>query len=214
MAQPRARGKLDIRRRSATRALNRAKLMEKGLTDHAGVFLDPKPPLPVFANQIVLTDKAQVEAAHGGRGMAAARDVQLGLLVGMMESELVYIQSVADTGNPDEAVQTLLAGGVAVALVGDHSKPILKVTQGPTEGSVVLEANATAILGADLHRKHYFNWGYTTDGKTFIALPPTPGARTTVSGLALLTTVGFRVSATTMKNGTTEWSAIVNFLVR
>jgi hypothetical protein len=213
MAQRHARGKLGAGTENAPQALNRAKLMEKGLTEHASEFPNPNPTLPVFSNQITLTDKAQTDAAHGGKGLVAARDVQLGLLVGMMKSELVYIQSVADAGNPDAAVQTLLAGGVEVVAAGERSKPVLKVTQGPTEGFVTLEANATAILGPYLHRKHYFMWGYTTDGKTFIALPPTPEARTTVSGLTPLTTVGFRVAATTSKNVVTEWSAVVNFLV-
>jgi hypothetical protein len=214
MAQRRARGKLGVERRNAPQVLSRAKLMDKGLTDNAAIFTSPNPALTVFSNQIAATDKAQVAAAQGGKGMAAARDVQLGLLMGMMGSELVSIQSVADAGNPDEAVQTLQAGGVEVVTVGQHNKPVLKVTQGTTPGSVVLEANATTILGEDLRRKHFFMWGYTTDGKTFIALPPTPEASTLVSGLTSLTTVGFRVSATTPNNVTTEWSAIVNFLVR
>src|SRR5215468_6709186 len=96
--QRRPRGVLKVRRRATIGSLKRAKLMEKGLTDHAGIFSDPNPALVVFSNQI-------------GKGMAAARDVQLALLIGMMTSELVYIQSVADTRNPDEAVAILLAGG-------------------------------------------------------------------------------------------------------
>ncbi len=60
--------------------------MEKGLGDNAALFTAPNPPLPAFSNQITVTDKAQVAAVHGGKGMAAARNVQLGLLVGMMRS--------------------------------------------------------------------------------------------------------------------------------
>jgi hypothetical protein len=214
MAQQRARGVLKIKRRDALAALKRAKLMEQGLSNNAAVFTNPNPTLAVFSNQITVTDKAQVAANNGGKGMAAARDVQLGLLVGMMGSELVCIQTVADAGNPDEAVQTLQAGGVEVALVGRRNKPILQAMQGTTTGSVVLEANATIILGSNLRRKHFFTWEYTTDGKTFVALPPTPTATTTVSGLTSLTTVGFRAGATTSNNVATEWSALVNFLVR
>jgi hypothetical protein len=205
---------LDISRRDARRALKRAKLMEKGLKEHAAIFTDPTPTVPVFSGQIVVTDQAQVAADEGGKRKAAARDVQLGLLVGMMSSELVYIQSVADAGNPDEAVQPLLAGGVEVVTVGPHTKAILKVTEGGASGSVVLEANATALLGEFLHRKHFCNWEYATDGTTFIALPPTPEARTRVSGLPPLTTVSFRVRATMTKNVTTPWSPIVSFFVR
>jgi hypothetical protein len=214
MAQPRVRGKLGVRRRNAPEALKRAKLMEVGLGDHASIFISPNPALAVFSNQIAVTDQAQVAAAWGGKGMAAARDVQLGLLMGMMGSELVYMQSLADAGNPDQAVQILKAGGVEVAEVGQRSKAVLKATSGPTSGDVALEANATALLAGNVQRKHFFNWEYTTNGTTFIALPPTAEARTVVSGLTPLTTVGFRVSASTSKNLTTEWSAVVSFLVR
>ena len=213
MAQQHVRGKLGAGRHNAPRAIKRAKQMEKGLSVNAALFPNPNPTLAVFSNQIEVSDQAQVTAEQGGKGMTAARDVQLGLLVGMMSSELVYIQSVADAGNPDEAVQTLLAGGVEIALVGSHTKAVLKAMAGGQTGSVVLEANATNLLGALIHRKHFFNWEYTTDGKTFTTLPSTPEAKTLVIGLPPLTTVGFRVSATTSKNNATAWSAIVNFLV-
>jgi hypothetical protein len=214
MAQRRARGVLRVKRRNAPGALSRAKLMDKGLGDNTGLFPAPNPPLAVFSNQIAATDKAQVAADEGGKGMAPARDVQLGLLVGMMVSELVYMQSIADAGNPDVAVSTLLAGGVDVAEVGQHTKPILTVTQGPTSGSVVLEANASALLGANLGRKHFFSWELTTDGKTYNSVPSTPEARTTLTGLTPLTTVGFRVAVTVTKSPMGPWSQVVNFLIQ
>ena len=215
MNPKRAKGKLDVRRRNPTQVLNRSKLMEKGLTDHASLFTTPNPTLPVFSAQIVTTDKSVTVAANGGKGTNAARNVQVGILAGMMDSELVYMQSLADSGPPDQAVQTLLAGGVDVVLVPQRNKAILEAMQSLPGGPVVLEANATAILGkTNLRRKHFFDWQSTTDGKTFADLPPTPEAMTTVSGLTPLTTVGFRVRARVTKGVTTEWSAVVNFLVR
>ena len=73
MKQRRNRGVLKFKRHDAIRALERAKLMEKGLGDNVALFTDPNPLLPVFSKQIVTTDKAQVAAGHGGKGMAAAR---------------------------------------------------------------------------------------------------------------------------------------------
>jgi hypothetical protein len=209
------RGVLKVRRRNAPQVLGRAKLMEKGLGDHASdLFTDPNPPLPVFSNQIVITDKAQVAATHGGKGMAAARDVQLGILIGMMTSELVVIQAVADSGSRDQAVATLLAGGVEVADVPLHDKPVLAVTDGPTPGSVNLEANASVLLGDYLYRKHFFNWSYTIDGTNFIAMPSTSEARTRLAGLTPLTTVGFRVCVTKGNGVMDPWSQVVEHLVR
>jgi hypothetical protein len=190
--------------------------MEKGLEDHAGTFFpSPNPTLQVFSGQIVITDKAQVAAAQGGKGMAAARDVQLGLLAGMMDSELVYIQSIADAANPDESVAILHAGGVEVAGVAVRTKAVLTVTQAQPSGPVVLEANARVLLGDDLRRKHFFSWEYTTNGgQTFVAMPSTPDASTTMTGLAPLTTVGFRVAVTTTKSGMGPWSQVVTIFVR
>lgn len=213
MTQPRMRGVLGARRRDAVEALNRAKLMEKGLEDNATLFPNPNPPLPVFSKQIVATDKAQVVTAKGGKGMAAARDVQLGLLVGMMMSELVYIQSIADAGNPDAAVSILHAGGVGIAASSKHDKAILTVAPGPSPGSVALAANAGALLGSNRGRKHFFCWEYTTDGETFVTMPATPEAKTTLTGLTPLTTVGFRVAATTSKGVVGAWSQVVDVLI-
>src|SRR5690349_4819135 len=114
MAQRKARGVLKAKSRSARKALKRARLMEKGIGDRTDLFPDPKPPLPIFSAQIDDTEKAQVAVDKGGKGTGAARDVQLGLLLGMMRSELLYIQSGADAGPPDQAVSVLLAGGVEV----------------------------------------------------------------------------------------------------
>jgi hypothetical protein len=213
----RTRGILDVVRHNAPQVLSRSKAMDQGLTNNAGLFTNPNPPVPVFANQIALTDKAQVVALHGGKGAAAARDVQLGILLGMMDSELVVIQAVADAGNPDNAVATLLAGGVVVAGVGVHGKAILEVTQAVAGGPVVLMANAKALLaaaGASYHRKHFFSWESTLDGKTFNGLPSTPEATTIVTGLAALTTVGFRVAVTVSKTAMGPWSQVVYLLVR
>jgi hypothetical protein len=213
MKARRSRGVLKVKRHDAVKSLERAKLMEKGLGDHVPLFPNPNPGLPIFSNQIALTDKAQVLVAQGGKGAAAARDVQLGLLAGMMGSELIYMQSIADAGSPEAAVSTLLAGGVEIAGVPLHDKAILTVTQGPAPGAVALSANAGALLGGKRWRKHFFQWEYTIDGKTFLAMPPTPEATTTLTGLTPMTTVGFRVAVVTTKGGAAAWSQVFNFLV-
>jgi hypothetical protein len=213
MSTRRSRGILKVKRHNAPGMLARAKLMEKGLEDHPSLFSAPNPALPIFSNQIAVTDEAQVLATQGGKGMAAARDVQLGLLAGMMMSELVYMQSVADSGSPDAAIATLHAGGVEIADFALHDKAILTVTQGPAPGAVVLAANVGILLEGKRHRTHFVQWAYTTDGRTFFALPPTPDAKTTLSGLTPLTRVGFRVAVTTAKGVTSAWSQVFDFLV-
>jgi hypothetical protein len=215
MGDKTARGKLGANRDKPPGVLKRAKLMDQGLTNYANVFTSPNPPLPVFSNQITVTDKAQVAVGQGGKGLAEARDVQIDILWGMMSSQLVYMQSVADAAsNPAQAVQTLKEGGVEITLLGGRNKAILAAAQSQAGAPVVLDANAKVLLGENLHRKHLFNWEYTLNGTTFIALPTTPEATTTVSGLTALTTVGFRVAVTVTKSLMGPWSPVVNFLVR
>ena len=209
----RVRGMLDVDPRKADQVVDRAELMDAGLVTYASTFTSPNPPEPKFASQIALTSTAQIAARKGGAGMSAARDVQVGILLDMMHSELVYMQSVANAATPDQAVQILLQGGVKIAGVGKHNKEILTISQSQPGASVMLEANVSALLGPYLRRKHFFSWEYTLDGKTFVARPSTPEGLTTVPGLTALTTVGFRVAVTVAKTPMGPWSQIVNFLV-
>jgi hypothetical protein len=187
--------------------------MDTGLVTYASVFTSPNPAEPKFASQIALTKAAQVAARKGGAGMAAARDVQVNTLMDMMGTELRYMESVANTGSADQARQTLLQGGVELASVGKHEKAMLTVTQAQPGGPVSLEANVSALLGPYLHRKHFFSWEYTLDGKTFTAMPSTAEGRTLLTGLTPLATVGFRVAVTVTKTPMGPWSQVVDFLV-
>jgi hypothetical protein len=210
----RARAVLKIKRKKTVSVTGKANAMCTGIAANPTLFPTPNPAISAILAQIAVVNKAEVLAATRAKGTAAARNVQLGLLVGMMETEQLYVQGVADTSaTPDQAMSTIQAGGLTVALVGHHTKAILAVTQGPQSGSVVLVANATA-LGASRQRKTFFNWQSTIDGKTFVSLPSTPKATTTLASLTPLTTYGFRVSVTNSEGVAGEWSQIVFFLVR
>lgn len=210
----RARAALMIDTEKTSSVMGRAKGMNAGMGANVPLFPAPNPALSVIVAQTVVVDKAEVVAATGVKGGAAARNVQLGILVGMLEMEMGYVQSVADkSSTPEQAVSTIEAAGLTVARVGSHTKPILGVKQGPQAGSVVLDANAAALTGKG-RKKTFFNWAYTVDGgKTFIAMPSTPKAKTTLANLTPLTTVGFRVSVTRSDGTTDEWSQVIAFLV-
>ena len=58
-----------------------------------------------------------------------------------------------------------------------------------------------------------FYWEYTLDGgKTFVSMPSTPTGKTMLLGMALLTTVGVRVSLTNSE-GPGAWSQVATILV-
>jgi hypothetical protein len=117
------------------------------------------------------------------------------------------------SGKVRPSIAVIEAAGFDVALVSAYAKPILAVTQGPVPGSVVLRANALALAGRS-RAGRFFNWQATSDGgQTFIGLPPTSKAKTSLASLPPLTTHGFRVSVTTSDGVTGPWSQVVAFLV-
>jgi hypothetical protein len=209
----RARGVLKIKRRKTVSAVGRANAMCVGIDDNTALF--PSPPVTTSAiqTQVGIVNKAETLATTRAKGSASARDVQLNLLVGMMETDLTYLQGIADKSPTwDQAVATLQAGGVLVATVPNRVKAILEISQGPTAGSVLLDANA-AVLTAGLKGGFFFNWESTLDGKTFVTLPSTPKSKTSVANLTPLTSYGFRVSVTNSDGIPGTWSQIIYFLV-
>jgi hypothetical protein len=209
----RPRGVMKIKRKSTPSVVGRANLMCTGIDDNPGLFSAPNPPTAAIKAQVVVVNAAETAAAARAKGAAATRDVERNTLVGLMETEAAYLQSAADkSATYDRAVATLQAGGLLVALVGQHYKPLLGVKQGPTSGTVVLDANKAALT-AGLKGNLFFNWQSTLDGKTFTILPSTPNHKTSVANLPVLTSVGFRVAVTDAAGNLGEWSQLVYFLV-
>jgi hypothetical protein len=210
----RARGVLKVKRRNTNSVTGRAGQMADGIDESSAIFTSPNPPTATMRNQVTVVNKCEGLTKTRTIGAAAARTVQLNVLLGMMETQLVYIQGCADKAQTyDQAVSVLQAGGVVVAGVGAHAKEVITIRQGVKQGSVALDANV-GMLTAGLKGKFSFNWQSTLDGKSFTTLPSTPNHLTTVESFTPQTNVGFRVSVTDAKGGVHEWSQTVYFLVQ
>ncbi len=208
----RVRAVLKINRNNTVSVLGKAHAIKNGMEADPARFTDPDPPLAVFNAQIIKVEVAEQRAGTRTIGMAAARDVERGALVGMMETQRSYTQKLCDA-SPELAVAIIQAAGMEVASAPAYDNPILKAKLGSVSGTVVLDANATALAGKS-GKKVCFNWQWTVDGgKTFSSAPSTPNAKTTIEGLPALTTVGFRVSITSVA-GPGEWSQVVSILVQ
>ena len=167
-----------------------------------------------LSDQSTVLDKAETRAKTRVKGSAAARNKERRALVGLLKTVLPLVQALADqSATLDGAIAVIEAAGLVVAFVAKRIKPILAAKQGPVSGSVVLEANATA-LGALHARKSFFNWQATADGgKSWLTFPGTPRCKTSVANLTPLTTYGFRVALTDSSGVMGEWSPIVSFIV-
>ena len=167
-----------------------------------------------LSDQSTTLDKAETVAKTRVKGSAAARNKERRTLVTMLKTVVPLVQALADqSATLDGAIAVIEAAGLVVAVVPKRIKPILAAKQGPVSGSVVLEANATA-LGAKESRKSFFNWQATADGgKSWLTFPGTPKCKTSVANLTPLTTYGFRVALTDSSGVMQEWSPVVSFVV-
>jgi hypothetical protein len=205
----RARGVLKIKRDKTVSVTGKADAMCSGIGGDPALFGTPIPSVSAVQAQTTVVRKAEVVAGTRAKGAAAARTVQRNILAGMLETWLTYVQGIADnSAGVDQAVATILAAGLLVALVGQPHKAILTVKQGPEPGTVALDAYAAVLTGSS-QKKSFFNWQSTADGKTFVNLPSTPKSKTTVANLTPLTTYGFRVSVTNSDGIAGEWSQVV-----
>jgi hypothetical protein len=70
------------------------------------------------------------------------------------------------------------------------------------------------LVVAQAGNRASYEWEYSSDlGKTWVLLPPTLQAKTTVSGLQAGTIVQFRYRPVT-KTGAADWSAPVSLMVQ
>ena len=168
---------------------------------------------PVTLASFLLLIQALADAQLAVRkrtiGAAAARDEARDALFIAVEALRTFVQGLCQA-SPEKAVTLAQNAGMKIAAVPAREQLPLEVKQGPHPGIVVLLAHV-ALLGAE-KGGCFFNWEYSADGKNWIAVPSTPKASTTISGLTPLTNYGFRVSLTG-NSGQGGWSQIVDFLV-
>lgn len=208
----RIRAILKINRHNTASVLTRAHAVSNGMAADPTRFAAPVPPLALLEAQIAKLDLAEQRTSTRIKGAAAARNVEREALVGMLETQRSYVQTLCDA-SPELAMAIIAAAGMGVATSAVRDTPILQATLGAISGTVNLDANAGALVGKS-GKKACFNWQWTTDGgTTFHNAPSTPHARTTIEGLTPLTRVGFRVSVTSVK-GPGEWSQVVTLLVQ
>jgi len=93
-----------------------------------------------------------------------------------------------------------------------RAKVPLRAKQGAQPGVVILFASVALLVTGKGGR--FWSWSYSTDGgKSWVIAPSTPGFKTTISGLPVLTECLFRASVTLATTGQGPWTAPVPFLV-
>jgi hypothetical protein len=168
-------------------------------------FPSPVPPLTVVDAATDALDAAQTATLLGGIDTVAVRDEKRRDLVSLLEQLRAYVQSIADA-NPEQAMSIIESAGMFVKKKGFPPLRKWSAKPGPVSGSVILFAPKAGNRAS-------YEWAYSLDGmKTWISLPITVKATTTVEGLPPGATVYFRYRATT-KDGTTDWSDPISLIV-
>jgi hypothetical protein len=124
----------------------------------------------------------------------------------VLEQLRVYVQSIA-RANLEYGHSIIESAGMDVKKTRGPGPRIFKAEFGGVSGSVYLEVPQAGDRAS-------YQWQYSVDGGvTWVRLPDTSDADTTVTGLKPLTTVHFRYR-TLVKNVTSDWSGKISILVR
>ena len=166
---------------------------------------NPNPPLTTITAACNALDVSQA-AMPGNKAVTAQRDADYLALLLLLHHELDCVNGVAEQQtSPADAEAVITGAGFSVRKDYKRYKDTLAATYGLASGAVKLDARA---LGRDAS----YYWQWSTDMKTWVSLPETKKASTTITGLTPATTHYFRFRALTRK-GMTDWSQDVSLLV-
>jgi hypothetical protein len=209
----RTKGILSVSIKNIPELLTQAWLVYNSMSAKPTVYPAPNPALTVLLTAIqALEDAQKATIATKSVALTKARDAKAEALTLQLETELAYVQGLADA-SPSEAESLITGAGFALPKVPVHTKPLLVLKLGAAPGTIVAYVNVTKLVGRGVRKKVTINWQVSVDGgKTWANAPSTPLAEAELLGLPLMTTVYVRVSATVAKVAG-AWSEPVNILV-
>jgi hypothetical protein len=202
---PRFIAVLKVHRLSAPALLARARFVLQCMTGNHW-FPVPRPKLSVLQAAIAAMAEAQTTAQTRVMGGAAARNAKRRVVEGVLDQLRVYVQTIAFQ-NPESGPAIIESAGMDVKKTRGPGPRIFRAKRSRRSGSVDLECPKAG------DRAMYY-WQCSFDGGvTWVALPDTNTANTTVPGLKVGSTVHFRYR-TRVKNVLGDWSQRIWIIVR
>ncbi|HEY6460919.1 MAG TPA: fibronectin type III domain-containing protein [Polyangiaceae bacterium] len=177
----------------------------------AALVNNPHFPLPdtviaAFDDALTKYDAAEKATQTRAPGTIAARNAAKVVYVGAVHALKARIQQVADA-TPEQAEAIITSTTLTVKKTPARTKDAFVARYGVTSGSVEVIARAAALRAS-------YEWQYSVDGaKTWVSVPNTLQAKTTITLLPVATVVEFRFRATT-KSGQGDWSQPTSLLVK
>jgi len=169
-------------------------------------FPSPSPALSVITAAIAALAAAEVAALTRVKGAVTTRNDKKAALVALLQQLRTYVQTVADD-DPDNSANVIQSAGFVVKKTPVHKPRTFTLTQGAASGT------AKVVCPTAGHRASY-DWEYSTDGgKTWVELPSTLQAKTSITGLTQGATLLVRYRAVT-KSGVADWSQPQSLFVK
>ena len=169
-------------------------------------FPSPSPALTLLSAAITALGLAEATALTRAKGAATTRNDKKAALVALMQQLRTYVQTVADA-DPENSANIIQSAGFAVKKTTVHKPRTFEVVQGAVSGT------AKVVCPSAGHRASY-DWEYSADGgKTWVGLPSSLQAKTSITGLAQGSTVQVRYRAVT-KAGVGDWSQPTSLFIK
>jgi hypothetical protein len=169
-------------------------------------FPTPTPALAVVSAALTDLEAANAAAQARTRGAAANRRAKQAALATLLEELKVYVQKIADA-TPANSAAIIASAGMGTRKIPAIHKRVFSATPGTVSGTMKLVTDAAAPRAS-------YEWQSSIDGgKTWVALPTTLQAKTTVLGLTPGATVTFRYRAVT-KTGEGDWAQPISAIVK
>lgn len=200
-------GILDIKNLNTVPDLvNRGTLVSQCMGNNATMYPNPSPALSVVENLIADLNKAEALVLTRVAGATAQRDVVFNDLFDALQSELYYVQTLADQAASDEeAIALITTAGFIVRA------PIVR-TKAPLSAKNTLTSGTVQLVAKSLGKRASYIWQWSVDGINWNDIGVTTKASTRVSNLTPATIVKFRVKAIDSKNEG-SWSQPISLIV-
>jgi hypothetical protein len=190
---------------SATSALiTRMDTIVDAMSTNVAIFKSPPIVLATVTGHLGDLQTAETTAQTRAKGTAAARNAKKAIVVQDAHQLHAYVQQLANA-TPADALAIANAAAMTLRKQPVVHKSDLSVSH-VVSGTVKVVAKSAS--GAHAH-----DWQYSTDGgKTWVSVPPSLQAHTTISGFTPGTTVLFRHRDIT-KAGALDWGQPITAIV-
>lgn len=168
-------------------------------------FPSPVPTLAALSQAISDLQAAETAALTRVKGAVAKRNELRTTLISLLQQLRGYVQVTADA-NPENGASIIESAGLVIKKTPSRAPRTFSAKPGTVSGEVKVFAPSAG------HRSS-FEWEYSVDGgTTWLAMPPTIQAKTSITGLKPGSSVMFKYRSVT-KTGASDWSQSITLPV-